>query len=58
MWLTPPLFSAMLNGPDLTDADFALVNSVLAILSGLTAACILAIYFLGRQKLGFAKINP
>ena len=58
MWLTPLLFSAMLNGPDLTEADFSVVNSVLAILSGLTTACIIAIYFLGRKKLGFSAIDP
>ena len=58
MWLTPLLFSAMLNGPDLTEADFSVVNSVLAILSGLTSAFIIAIYFLGRKKLGFSAIDP
>ena len=50
MWLSPPLYSAMLRGPDLADADFQWVNTGLAIASGLSSIFIIAIFVIARRR--------
>ena len=51
MWLSPPLYSAMLNGQDIAAADFKWVNTGLGISSALTSIFVVAIFVMGRRKI-------